>query len=141
MISASSASLRLWRGLVVLVSVLSTGAYAFFACFLHDLEHQHAFIIIEAALDCFFLLDMLVRFFQAFEVPFESREETRFRVIAKRYLQGRFTFDFLALLPLAILFKPVLQLKYLRLVLVLKFWRIVDFGGDLLDEGYAWKVQ
>jgi len=142
-IPVDSLCYRAWRTLAVLASIFSIIAYGFYCCFLHLLadEYQKLFIIVESSLDCFFLVDALLRMFAAFEVPHENRIETRFRQIAKNYLRGRFCFDLLALLPFSIILKPFFDLKKVRLVLLLKFWRTNDFGGGLLDEVYAKKVH
>ena len=55
--------------------------------------------IFDTTIDLLFLLDIILNFFTAYEIPLTKKLETSLKVIVVNYLTGWFLLDVIATLP------------------------------------------
>lgn len=77
-----------------------------------------------------FAFDLVLQFFFEYHDPSTDHVEKRFKMLAKRYLQGSFPVDFITVLPLYRLLSE--HIPYARLLFLMKLSRLYR-GIQLLN--------
>lgn len=114
------------------------------ACFTVDIDVGDAAFYFEVFVDVIFITDLLLNFRTAYMTPSGVLEE-RPRKIAKHYLKGWFTFDFLSCMPFQYLVKggegdvgkAAKALRLVRLAKMLRLARLKRIIGQRMGSRYG----
>ena len=122
---------QIFKGFIVMLCILSSLMYAFFAAFRMDVEGEVSvyspaeiknFNRFQAIVECMFLIDMVIEFFLEYVDESTTLKVRDISMISVRYLRGEFIYDIFPLIP----FNWIFQFKHSRLLFLVKCSRLME---------------